>query len=237
METMDRIEQPIEDLIKTYPDAGRILHQLGVFFLQHPGKTLRQICAEQHIDPAKVIAKLNKSVKHDETFDLEQFPANLLVEYLRHTHYLFIKDRLPYITHLIQDYPEQEATEQIKELKQVFPEFAKELITHIYEEEDSLFAYIDALIRMQHGEPVPESMLDYSINHFADDHEHDDGMKGIRAITEAYATEQDDSLRYKTLMRTLKGFEEEYNIHAKVENDILFPKALKLEQTALGISS
>lgn len=235
LHTMERIEQPIEKLIKQYPDAGRILHQLGVFFLQHPGKTLRSICQEQNLDPAKVIEKLNRSIKHEEAFDLEQFPTELLIEYLRHTHYVFIKDRLPYITHLINDYPDDEANDMVRELKVIFPEFVKELISHVYEEEDSLFAYISALSQKQKkATQIPNKMADYRVNDFADDHHHDDAMAGIRELTANYQTGEEDGLRFKTLMRTLKSFEDEMNTHAQVENEILFPKALELESAVMS---
>ena len=74
-------------------------------------------------------------------------------------------------------------------------------------------------------------MEKHSIQKYAIEHEtHDDEMIGIREITDHYAITPQTSLHVKVLYAELKDFETELRTHAKVENDILFPKALALEK-------
>ena len=65
---------------------------------------------------------------------------------------------------------------------------------------------------------------------FAMDHEaHDDEMNGIRKITRDYAVGPNCPLHVKVLYNELKEFEKSLITHARIENEILFPKAMELE--------
>ena len=72
------------------------------------------------------------------------------------------------------------------------------------------------------------------ISILADQHEiHDDEMQGIRQLTKDYFLEEDAPLTMKVLYHELQNFEKELSIHAKIEDELLFPKAVQLELEAL----
>jgi regulator of cell morphogenesis and NO signaling len=69
-----------------------------------------------------------------------------------------------------------------------------------------------------------------SLRNFAMEHEvHDDEMEGIRKITKDYHLTVNAPLHVKVIYTELKAFEKSLQIHARIENEILFPKALSLE--------
>jgi regulator of cell morphogenesis and NO signaling len=69
-----------------------------------------------------------------------------------------------------------------------------------------------------------------SVQKFAMAHEkHDDEMEGIRRITKDYAQDSRTPLHIKVLYHELKEFEKSLITHARIENEILFPKAMSLE--------
>jgi regulator of cell morphogenesis and NO signaling len=70
--------------------------------------------------------------------------------------------------------------------------------------------------------------------YLAEHHEiHDDEMEGIRKLTNNYALAADAPLTMKVLYHELQTFEKELSIHAKIEDELLFPKAVELEKEAL----
>ena len=121
-----------------------------------------------------------------------------------------------------------------KDLKLVFPLFVEDFIAHIYEEEDTLFSFIQALERATKGK-FNQARLYYlleknSVQKFAMGHEvHDDEMEGIRKITKDYFIDATTPLHIKVLYNELKAFEKSLITHARIENEILFPKAMALE--------
>jgi regulator of cell morphogenesis and NO signaling len=73
-------------------------------------------------------------------------------------------------------------------------------------------------------------MEKHSLQKCAMEHEaHDDEMQGIRRITKDYHITSDAPLHVKVIYSELVSFEKVLQEHARVENEILFPKAMSLE--------
>jgi regulator of cell morphogenesis and NO signaling len=70
------------------------------------------------------------------------------------------------------------------------------------------------------------SVQDFAISHDVDD----DEMKGIRNLTNDYDISNIHNRYLRVIYTELQKFEKELQIHASVENEILFPKALTLEK-------
>jgi regulator of cell morphogenesis and NO signaling len=214
-----------------------VLFYFGIRFYEYSEFTLEQVCREKGLKIEQVIRELESPTHLQEAeLPLISYPIDLIIEYLKHSHYLFIKHKLPYIARLIESFKanHNDYTTIERDLKIVFPLFVEDFIAHIYEEEDTLFSYIQALDRAVKGNHNPSRlyfMLEKnSVRKFAMEHDvHDDEMEGIRKITSDYNLSAKAPLHVKVLYSELKGFEKSLITHARIENDILFPKAMELE--------
>lgn len=237
---MDKIalkDTRIADLVdKNYVYAS-VLFYFNIRFFDYSQQTLEQVCLEKGLKVEQVIREL-ESPTHDQENDLPliSYPIDLIIEYLKHSHFLFIKNKLPYIAKLIEafkaDHDDFRTVE--KDLKILFPLFVEEFIEHIYEEEDTLFVYIQALERATKNQGNPSKLFylleKNSVQKFAMEHEaHDDVMDGIRRITKNYNLDIRSPLHVKVIYNELKEFEKNLTTHARIENEILFPKAMVLE--------
>ena len=122
----------------------------------------------------------------------------------------------------------------VADLNILFPEFAEDFVQHIHIEEDRLFRYIGILSGSMRGTINPSAlhriMEKDSIHRFVIEHEaHDDEMEGIRKITADYLLMPDAPLHLEVLYAHLQQLEHELRTHARIENEILFPKAATLE--------
>ncbi|MGB3181551.1 MAG: hemerythrin domain-containing protein [Cyclobacteriaceae bacterium] len=228
-------DRKIHDLVGENYVYAAVLYYLGIGFYDYSEKTLGQVCEEKGLNANAVVRRLESVGNRPDQEDMSLFtyPADLIVAYLKHTHYLFIKEKLPFLSTLIERLPAD--SQAYNDLKFVFPIFVEDFIHHIYEEEDTLFSYVLMLQEAAEGKINPgqlfQKMDDFSIQQFAMEHDvHDDEMSGIRQITGNYATDDNTDILLKVLYGELKDFEKELITHAKVENEILFPKALMLEK-------
>ena len=206
---------------------ARALHYLGISFFEEPNKTLKQICVERGLDRDQVIKSFyafdgctRLSFK-----ELESYPIDLLLEYLRHSHHLFIKEKLPFIIHLAKH------SDEHLEIQKLLPEFVEDFICHIYEEEDSVFKYVktlDEVVKGRISNPISAliEFRNFSLTHEFEHHQEDDEMQAIRSIIEEL---NPTSLKQEVLVREVKAFDREMLYHAEIENTIFFPKALSLE--------
>lgn len=226
----------IHDLVGENYVFASVLYYFGIEFYEYSEKTLSQVCQEKGLDVNKVINSLESVTEKGDgdDFRLFSYPIEIIIEYLKHTHFYFIKQRLPYLAKLIHNLNDKHGT-IAKDLKFVFPYFIEDLVKHIYEEEDNLFTYImklaHALNDQYHYSSLHYDMERQSIQAYAMEHDMDDDeLKGVRSITDDYKTDENTSLHLKVIYAELKSFEKELHTHAKVENEVLFPKALMLEK-------
>jgi regulator of cell morphogenesis and NO signaling len=232
-------KKKIEELVDENYIYASVLYYFGIKFYDYSEKTLEEVCKEKGLNIENVLSNLESvsAMANDKKVSLIAFPVDLVIEYLKHSHYIFIKQKLPYIARLIENFPVKRAEHFLmaEDLKLVFPLFVEDFIHHVYEEEDSLFSYILMLYKALDNEYHPTrlyyEMERHSLHDYATEHAcHDDEMRGIRTITKDYSLEKNTDLHLKVIFAELKSFEESLINHARIENDILFPKALALEK-------
>lgn len=214
-----------------------VLYYFGIRFYEHSSLTLEQVCQQRGLKVEQVIREMESpSYLREADLPLVSYPIDLIVEYLKHSHFLFIKHKLPYIARLVESFkanhPDYNAVE--RDLKIVFPLFVEDFIEHIYEEEDTLFSFIQEMERAAKLNYITTKLYylleKNSVHKFAMEHEaHDDEMEGIRNITRDYRLELTAPLHVKVLYNELKALESSLVTHARIENEILFPKAMALE--------
>lgn len=231
-------DKRIQDLVNQNNVHAYVLYYFGIKFYEYSEQTLEQVCVDKGLKVDQVVRELESPNEnfHEADLPLISYPIDLILEYLKHAHFTFVKHKLPYITKLVEsfkaEHPEFEKVE--KDLKELFPLFLEDFIHHIYAEEDTLFGYIRILDRASKGVYNP-SQLYYmleksSLQRFAMEHEaHDDEMEGIRKITKNYSLGNHAPLHVKVIYSELIAFEKSLITHARIENEILFPKAMMLE--------
>jgi regulator of cell morphogenesis and NO signaling len=237
------INRKIADLVEENYVNGFVLHYFGIKFYQYFSKTLQEVCDAKKINPAFLIKEMHliQNTRHETVENkLREHSIDLILAYLKNAHLGFIKRKLPYLAELVQDIDERECNNKnvIADLKLLFPLFVQEFIEHIYEEEDTLFEYIQTLQHFKKGDrnvmKLFREMRRFRMSDFTEEHTiQKNEMQGIMLLTDGYAIDEGDNLRLKVLMHELKGFHQELDRHARVENEMLFPKALQMEQNIL----
>ena len=74
------------------------------------------------------------------------------------------------------------------------------------------------------------ALKNISLKDIAEEHLNEDSeMSGIRGLTKNYSLDNIENLHLKVIFQELKDFDNELEIHSNIENKILFPRALELE--------
>ncbi|MFY0593830.1 hemerythrin domain-containing protein [Roseivirga sp.] len=235
------LKSTITDLVSENHVRASVLYYFGVKFYDYKEETLEDVCANHGLDAQSVIKSLELVTDESAATQnqLKAYPPELVTEYLKHAHYVFIKKRLPYIGQLIDGIKDVNFRYKSlsSDLKSIFPMFVEDFIHHIHEEEDTMFSYVNRLSKFMVDEK-PSSEIYYlmekfSVKEFALEHEvHESEMEGFRKFTNNYQYCEEADLHIKVLYTELERFEKDLLIHAKIEDEILFPKALQLERLA-----
>ena len=237
------LNKNIGSLIEEDFVVARALHYLGVDFIENANKSIIQLCKEQNLNLKAVLQTLDNFYQRKESLhqQLDNYPLDLVIGYLKHAHHVFIKERLPYILNLINQLKSYQRNSVIEDLKMIFPVFVEDFIKHIYEEEDTVFQYVLDLDEVLKSDYSNISRFIYfnkeiSINEIAEHHHDDDELEGLRGMVQLLKDLKSRDLNLKLVIAELENFDLEMANHAKVEDEVLFPKACELENKFLKIS-
>lgn len=236
-------EATVSELVSENYVFASVLHYFGISFYQYSTDTLSKVCKKHKVHPDQLVAELEEWASRKEPTSEELYlnPIEVLVAYLKQKHYYFVRQELPFLSNLIAGItPEIEYVGLMADLRIMFPLFVEDFIHHIHEEENRLFKRIEML---QDVEEDQYSLADAlvilekdPIASLADEHEiHDDEMEGIRKLTKDYQLPENAPLTMKVLYHELENFERELTVHAQIEDQLLFPKAVQLEREAIRL--
>jgi regulator of cell morphogenesis and NO signaling len=168
--------------------------------------------------------------------DFEPYRIGLIVDYIQRTHSFYLQKKLPEIAQSILllsgHYESNHPILMI--LQTFFHRYCQDLTTHINEEERLLLPYIvklnNASLAPYHFSEYVMAGQRYSIAAFLKDH-HDteDELKDIREAIRLYQPPSTNESLYRILLTQLETFEQDLHVHARIEEEVLIPKALKLE--------
>jgi regulator of cell morphogenesis and NO signaling len=231
----------VAELVSENYVLAAVLHYFGISFYQYPTDSLEKVCKKHKVNSRVLIAELESWAKRKDPTPEELYlnPIELLVAYLKKKHYYFVRQELPFLSNLISGIqPDQEFAALLADMRIMFPLFVDDFIHHIHEEENRLFRRIELLQDIEDGHFKTQDALILlekdPIHQLADQHEiHEDEMEGIRRLTKDYYLDEKAPLTMKVLYHELQNFERELSIHAKIEDELLFPKAVELEKEAL----
>ena len=227
----------ILDLIEENYVFASVLHHFGIDFYDYPEFKFAETCLNKGLKPELVIAGLEDVIEEDhEHFQyLMSLPVDVVICYLKHKHYSFIKQTLPYLAKLIHSYPINNEPSIIKDIRSKFPVFVEDFIRHMHQEESYTFPFIQDIDGAIKGRinfsKLFFSLKKDSIEEIAQNHlDQDDIMLDIRNLTNNYALEKEHPVLLKVIYSELQSFEKNLIIHARIENEVLLPKALLLEK-------
>jgi regulator of cell morphogenesis and NO signaling len=159
-----------------------------------------------------------------------------LVEHIIGTHHVYVKQELPRLQQLLKKVVAVHgaAHPELAAIQQIFQGVSEELSSHMMKEEHILFPYIVALENaVSNGRPRPRPAFGTVSNpvHMME-LEHDSAgaaLKEIGALSSNYQPPESACFSYRTLYTALKEFETDLHQHVHLENNILFPRAIAME--------
>ncbi len=113
------------------------------------------------------------------------------------------------------------------EIATLFSQINTELLQHLKNEEEVLFPAIKEVLKTESAEA--KATIISEITRMSDEHEFAGGaMDKINLLSRGYLVPEDGCNTYRVTYKLLEEFEDDLHIHVHLENNILYPKALKL---------
>ncbi|MBL7742677.1 MAG: iron-sulfur cluster repair di-iron protein [Chitinophagaceae bacterium] len=201
-------------------------------------RSLQQACTEQNISVEDLLKELEGiSSANQPAFPFDRLSLSQLCEHIVSTHHHYVKNELPQLL----AYAEKVASkhgQRHPELYKIFEAVAavkEEMTLHMQKEEVILFPRIKELEKFaghEHGQAnLSVTYLQAPITMMEHEHDHAGSLLAeIRGLSDNYTAPQDACTTYKLLFAALQAFEMDLHQHVHLENNILFPRSVKLAE-------
>lgn len=203
----------------------------------NPDYTLLEACrySSFQVDFVVAILKAFSDIYAFPKKELSGFSLQNIIGYLRKTHKFYLDKKIPEIElsfiQLSRDFSYSHP--QLIVLGGMFMHYKKELEEHIDHEEFILFPYIEGLLKAKEkGKKISSFGLDkYSINDFVQEHDHDEEvLSEIRSSIHERFKNSEIPFPFRIFLHQVEALEKDLLKHARVEDEVLLPMALRLEQ-------
>lgn len=210
-----------------------VFKKYGLDFCCGGKKTVKEACAEKGIDATKVEQELQMTEKSNAATAQRPLPYNdwnldFLADYIVNTHHSYVRKVIPdlkqYAAKVARVHGDRHP--ELIPIQQLVDETCDEMIEHAGKEEAIVFPFIKKLVS---GEDIGDISVDDAIAEMVQDHELVGGnTERVRVLSNNYTVPQDGCASYSFLFKSLEDFENDLHLHIHLENNILFPKAIKL---------
>lgn len=233
------INDTVADVVVQNIKAAHIFKKYGIDFCCGGGITIEKACSKKDLD-YKVLIKEIESIDSDIAVDhdYDHWELDYLIDYIISKHHSYVLENIP----LILQYSNRVAQvhgdnyKEVIEINTLFQTIAAELNAHMKKEEVILFPFIMQLVHAKKlglKVPIPHfGTVNNPIAMMESEHESaGDIFKSIATLTNNYTPPQGACNTFKALYAKLEEFEKDLHQHIHLENNILFPKAIKLENS------
>jgi regulator of cell morphogenesis and NO signaling len=224
------------DIVSRDARAGAILDRYGLDYCCGGARSLAEGCAQRGLDVRRVVddlEALDPGAREAPETDLRR-----LVDYIVTTHHAYIREWTPVIeSHLAKVVAAHgDRHPELSAVRTHFTAVAGDLALHMAKEEQVLFPYICALARVARDDaPAPPDMfgtIQNPIRMMEIEHEEAGQLLGlVRELSAEYAPPADACATYRLVLTELAAFEADLHRHVHLENNVLFPRAVELEET------
>ena len=220
--------------------TAAVFSSYGIDFCCKGEISVQEACKNKTIDLNDLLEKLQhvQSSNNLPSIDYKSWPLDLLADYIEKKHHRYVEEKTPVLRQFLdklckvhgQRHPE------LLEITTLFIGCAKDMASHMKKEELILFPFIKRMVRAKAEGIKIESpqfaTVENPIALMKHDHEAEgDRFRNIAELTNSYTPPADACNTYKVTFAMLDEFEKDLHLHIHLENNILFPEAIKLEET------
>lgn len=229
----------IAEVAAQNPATIRIFQRFAIDFCCGGKRPLSEVCAERHMTFGELRAAL-ESAGEPGGPEMPAPDASLteLVRFIVDKYHADLRGELPRLGQMVAKVIDAHGAKHpdvLPELGATFRELRAELEAHMVKEERVLFPYVERLETLDaEGRGLPDSpfgSIQAPIGMM--EHEHEtvaQALVRLRELTAGYAPPADACNTFRGLYHGLAELEKALHEHIHLENNVLFPRAARLEE-------
>lgn len=207
-------------------------------------QNLLKVCNDKSLDPQQIVAELQEQVNlpADSGTDFNLYSLKDLINHIISTHHEYVMESIPtlltYADKVARVHGDRHP--ELIQIKSLLQSIFMELTDHMQKEEQVLFPYTVALesayLNQSLLPSIPFGNFQNPISKMEDEHEKVGDLTGhVRRLASDFVPPEGACNTYRVFFAKLEEFERDLHTHVHLENNILFPRALHMDNELRGM--
>ena len=234
------LEDRVGQVADTVAHAARVFEIVGIDSCDKRDRTLKDAAKAASFDTAELLQLLDPSSSPPPSHpmnDAEHAPLGQVTRYIVGNFHRRARAMLVRMTILAGSAASAHPDKKLWPLVDLIAKITRDLVPHMRREEQYLFPYIDSFEReMGPDETIVVPLfgsVEYPMQRIRHDHSEDlASLTAIREATSNFTPPAGACDHVCQLYKMLQEFDTELQQHIRLENDILFPRAIDAERAA-----
>lgn len=222
--------------------AADVFKKRGIDFCCGGNKLVKEVCEKKKVSYDEIVAELRGlDAPKVMVNDFQNWDLDFLAAYIINKHHEYVRVNTP----LILEYAAKVAKvhghyyTEVVQIHELFQKISHELICHMQKEEMILFPYIKDLAKAKKNNlpfnAPPFMSVQNPISVMEREHvDAGDDFREIEQLSNDFTPPEGACNTFKALYAKLQDFQDDLHEHIHLENNILFPKAIELENELLA---
>lgn len=229
----------VREIALEQPASIRVFEKYGIDYCCGGRKPLSQACAERSLELNTVLTAIENATQAQQTVGPEwtTTPLEAICEHIVTTHHNYIRNELPRLRQLAKKVVARHGSDrtELPEIQNLVETVGDDLLQHLSKEEMMLFPYITNLERSL-ADCGPRSLGCFGtvrnpIRVMMAEHDSaGETLARIRSLSGDYTPPEGACPTFVGFYQALSEFERDLHRHVHLENNILFPRAIDLEE-------
>jgi regulator of cell morphogenesis and NO signaling len=231
----------VRDVALELPQSTRLFEKFKIDYCCGGDQLLATACASAGVDVQNVLELIEQvqqmPAPGNTTVNWQEASATELVMHIVDKHHVFTKSEMARLEPLADKVVGAHGANhsELLALRDLMRQLFEDLRPHMFKEEQILFPFIIALDKARQENRrapfAPFGTVNNPIRMMLMEHDTaGDLLREMRKLSSDYTVPADACISFRTFYDALEAFERDLHQHIHLENNLLFPKAIELEE-------
>lgn len=232
------------DIVTRNYHTADVFRKYGIEFCCGGRWPLETVCATRGISFDELkndLENASRPVYMPPRLSFERWNVDFLTSYIINVHHEYLRNTLPATEEIVTRFADEHVKKypKMQEVKKLCGTLKKEILPHLMEEEQTIFPYICQVVHAYENNDSYAKLLVKTLRKPLDKmmRQEQESLSSlvlkIRSLSENYIPPEPSCVSHKVALSRLKELDNDLMQHIYLENDILFPRAIRIEQELL----
>jgi regulator of cell morphogenesis and NO signaling len=240
---MHDFDRPVDEIVKTDYRTAEVFKKYGINYCCAAQVALQSVCSENKIDMVQVREDLDlatRDIRIPNSLHFDEWKMDFLVDFIINIHHHYIYNTIPSLGPALQSFAfgHSKKYPEILNVSALFDKLSAILLLHTRHEDEIIFPYIKQIDSAHRRKETYGNLFVRTLRKPLSivEKEHlqiQELLDELRKISNFFTYPENACTNYQVFYHKLEEFYNNLIQHKFLENNILFPKAIAIEQQLL----